>query len=104
MLHQVDATPDIEPNADFALVYVVPDYPARRPKRCMDRSGSQFFAVTPRGLVLPCHAAATTTGLALSSVREESLSWIWAKHVVLRGLLGLEPGPSGQTHASIERR
>ncbi|MFQ5935787.1 MAG: pyrroloquinoline quinone biosynthesis protein PqqE, partial [Acidiferrobacterales bacterium] len=33
----------------MAIDYVVPDYYARRPKRCMDGWGSQFFAVTPRG-------------------------------------------------------
>ena len=61
----------------MVIDYVVPDYYARRPKRCMDGWGNQFFAVTPRGRVLPCHAAETITGLAFSSVRERSLSWIW---------------------------
>ena len=61
----------------MVIDYVVPDYYARRPKRCMDGWGSQFFAVTPRGYVLPCHAAETITGLSFSSVRERTLDWIW---------------------------
>lgn len=61
----------------MAIDYVVPDYYARRPKRCMDGWGSRYFAVTPRGLVLPCHAAESITGMAFSSVRERSLDWIW---------------------------
>jgi PqqA peptide cyclase len=61
----------------MVIDYVVPDYHARRPKRCMDGWGNQFFAVTPRGRVLPCHAAETITGLGFSSVRERPLAWIW---------------------------
>ena len=61
----------------MAFDYVVPDYFARRPKRCMDGWGSQFFAVTPRGLVLPCHAAESITGMRFTSVRDASLKWIW---------------------------
>lgn len=61
----------------MAIDYVVPDYYARRPKRCMDGWGSRYFAVSPRGLVLPCHAAETITGMAFSSVRDHPLEWIW---------------------------
>lgn len=61
----------------MAIDYVVPDYFARRPKRCMDGWGSRFFAVTPRGHVLPCHAAETITGMTFSSVRDHRLAWIW---------------------------
>ena len=61
----------------MAIDYVVPDYYARRPKRCMDGWGSQFFAVTPRGHVLPCHAAESITGMTFSSVRDRKLAWIW---------------------------
>jgi len=63
----------------MVIDYVVPDYHARRPKRCMDGWGNQFFAVTPRGRVLPCHAAETITSLAFSSVRERPLAWIWER-------------------------
>ncbi len=61
----------------MAIDYVVPDYYARRPKRCMDGWGSQFFAVSPRGHVLPCHAAESIDGMTFSSVREHPLDWIW---------------------------
>lgn len=61
----------------MAIDYVVPDYYARRPKRCMDGWGNRYFAVTPRGRVLPCHAAETITGMEFSSVLEHSLEWIW---------------------------
>ena len=61
----------------MVIDYVVPDYFARRPKRCMDGWGSQFFAVTPQGKMLPCHAAQTITGLTFSSLRDRSLAWIW---------------------------
>jgi pyrroloquinoline quinone biosynthesis protein E len=61
----------------MAIDYVVPDYYARRPKRCMDGWGSQFFAVSPNGRVLPCHAAESIAGMAFSSLRERALAWIW---------------------------
>ncbi len=61
----------------MAIDYVVPDYYARRPKRCMDGWGRRYFAVSPRGHVLPCHAAETITGMKFSSVRDRSLAWIW---------------------------
>ncbi len=62
---------------EMVIDYVVPDYFARRPKRCMDGWGNQFFAISPRGRVLPCHAAETITGLTFSNVRERALDWIW---------------------------
>jgi pyrroloquinoline quinone biosynthesis protein E len=62
---------------EMVIDYVVPDYFARRPKRCMDGWGNQFFAISPRGQVLPCHAAETITGLTFSNVRERPLDWIW---------------------------
>jgi pyrroloquinoline quinone biosynthesis protein E len=74
----------------MVIDYVVPDYHARRPKRCMDGWGSQFFAVTPRGRVLPCHAAETITGLNFSSVRERSLAWIWEHDETFNKFRGVE--------------
>lgn len=56
---------------------VVPDYYAQRPKRCMDGWGSQFLAVTPRGRVLPCHAAESLPGFDFPDVRQVSLRDIW---------------------------
>ncbi|HEY9039027.1 MAG TPA: pyrroloquinoline quinone biosynthesis protein PqqE [Roseovarius sp.] len=57
--------------------YVVPDYYAQRPKKCMGGWGRQFFNISPSGKVLPCHAAETITGLAFDSVRDHPLAWIW---------------------------
>ena len=58
--------------------YVVPDYYADRPKKCMGGWGRQFFNITPAGKVLPCHAAETITELDFESVRSNhSIAWIW---------------------------
>ena len=58
--------------------YVVPDYYAVRPKKCMGGWGRQFFNITPAGRVLPCHAAETITDLDFESVRSNhSIAWIW---------------------------
>ncbi len=47
----------------LAIDYVVPDYYALRPKKCMGGWGRQFFNISPSGKILPCHAAETITGL-----------------------------------------
>ncbi len=58
--------------------YVVPDYYALRPKKCMGGWGRQFFNISPSGKVLPCHAAETITGMKFESVRSNrSIAWIW---------------------------
>jgi len=62
----------------LAIDYVVPDYHAIRPKKCMGGWGRQFFNITPAGKVLPCHAAETITDLNFESVRSNhSIAWIW---------------------------
>ena len=62
----------------LAIDYVVPDYYALRPKKCMGGWGRQFFNISPAGKVLPCHAAETITGLDFESVRSNhSIAWIW---------------------------
>ena len=43
----------------ITIDYVPPDHFARYPKPCMNGWGRQSLNVTPRGLVLPCHAAQT---------------------------------------------
>ena len=53
----------------LAIDYVVPDYYALRPKKCMGGWGRQFFNISPSGKILPCHAAETITGLEFESVR-----------------------------------
>jgi len=62
----------------LAIDYVVPDYYALRPKKCMGGWGRQFFNISPSGKILPCHAAETITGLEFLSVRgDHSIAWIW---------------------------
>lgn len=61
----------------LAIDYVVPDYYALRPKKCMGGWGRQFFNISPSGKVLPCHAAETITGLHFESVRDHPVAWIW---------------------------
>ena len=62
----------------LAIDYVVPDYYALRPKKCMGGWGRQFFNISPAGKVLPCHAAESITGLQFESVRSNhSIAWIW---------------------------
>lgn len=75
---------------EMMIDYVVPDYYARRPKRCMDGWGSQFFAITPRGRVLPCHAAETIKGLRFSSLRDRPLAWIWEQDEAFNKFRGTE--------------
>lgn len=80
---QIEATSRVVEAArtrlDGSLVidYVVPDYYARLPKKCMGGWGRQFFNISPSGKVLPCHAAETITGLAFDTVRDHPLAWIW---------------------------
>lgn len=61
----------------LAIDYVMPDYYALRPKKCMGGWGRQFFNISPSGKVLPCHAAESITSLRFDSVRDQSLAWIW---------------------------
>ena len=83
-LQQIEATGRIVDDARTRLKgtleidYVVPDYYALRPKKCMGGWGRQFFNMSPTGKVLPCHAAETITGLEFESVRSNhSIAWIW---------------------------
>ena len=59
------------------LLFVVPDYYEDRPKACMNGWGAVFLAVAPDGAALPCHNARSLPGLALPSVKDASLRWIW---------------------------
>ena len=83
-LEQIEATSRIVEEAEarlkgiLAIDYVVPDYYALRPKKCMGGWGRQFFNISPAGKILPCHAAETITGLEFLSVRSNhSIAWIW---------------------------
>jgi pyrroloquinoline quinone biosynthesis protein E len=62
----------------LTIDYVIPDYYALRPKKCMGGWGRQFFNISPAGKILPCHAAESITGLHFESVRSNhSIAWIW---------------------------
>ena len=58
----------------LVIDYVVPDYYARSPKACMGGWGRRFLNVTPAGKVLPCHAAETIPGAAISDRRASKRS------------------------------
>ena len=68
-LEQIEETSRIVEEAQvrlkgtLAIDYVVPDYYALRPKKCMGGWGRQFFNISPAGKILPCHAAESITGL-----------------------------------------
>jgi pyrroloquinoline quinone biosynthesis protein E len=83
-LAQIEETSRIVEDAEarlkgiLAIDYVVPDYYALRPKKCMGGWGRQFFNISPTGKILPCHAAESITGLHFESVRgNHSIAWIW---------------------------
>lgn len=59
------------------ILYVVPDYYEDRPKACMRGWGGVFFAVSPNGTAMPCHAAGTLPGLEFPNVRDHAIEWIW---------------------------
>jgi pyrroloquinoline quinone biosynthesis protein E len=61
----------------LTIDYVIPDYYANTPKKCMGGWGEQFFILSPSGKLLPCHAAESITGLTFDSLRDHSLAWIW---------------------------
>lgn len=66
-----------ETKGTIVIDYVLPDYFARYPKPCVNGWGRQSLNVTPRGRVLPCHAAETIPGLEFWSVADHSLADIW---------------------------
>lgn len=59
------------------IIFVVPDYHEKRPKKCMNGWGNVFLTVTPDGTALPCHTARMLPGLDFPSVREHSIDAIW---------------------------
>ncbi len=60
------------------VFFVVPDYYADRPKKCMNGWGEVFMIVTANGDVLPCHSARSLPNLAFPNVRDgTSVEWIW---------------------------
>jgi pyrroloquinoline quinone biosynthesis protein E len=59
------------------IYFVVPDYYANRPKKCMNGWGTTFLNITADGLALPCHEARMLPGLTFPNVREHDIGWIW---------------------------
>lgn len=73
----------------LTIDYVVPDYYALRPKKCMGGWARQFFNISPAGKILPCHAAESLTGLDFESVRSNhSIAWIWRNSEALNRYRG----------------
>ncbi len=59
------------------VLFVVPDYFAERPKKCMNGWGEVFMIVTADGAVLPCHSARSLPDIAFPNVKEHGLNWAW---------------------------
>ena len=67
----------VELAGTIVIDHVIPDYHAKYPKACMGGWGKRTLNVTPRGKVLPCHAAETIPGLEFWNVREHAVMDIW---------------------------
>ncbi len=59
------------------LFFVMPDYHAKRPKKCTNGWGNLFITVQADGTVLPCHVAGMLPGMSFPNVREHSMEWAW---------------------------
>lgn len=59
------------------IIFVVPDYYDKRPKKCMNGWGNVFLTVTPDGSALPCHTAKMIKGITFPNVRDMGVSDIW---------------------------
>jgi len=69
---------------------VLPDYYARYPKACMGGWGRRSLNVTPKGDVLPCHAAESIHGMAFWNVRDRPLAEIWSRSPAFAAFRGVE--------------
>jgi pyrroloquinoline quinone biosynthesis protein E len=87
-----DALPGLkrEMAGRIAIDYVPPDHFALYPKPCMNGWGRQSLNVTPRGLVLPCHAAQSIPGLEFWTVREHALREIWEQSPAFAAFRGTD--------------
>ena len=65
-------------NSHMKIYFVVPDYHATRPKRCVNGWGTTFLNIAPDGVALPCHEARMLPGLEFPNVREQALRAIWS--------------------------
>jgi pyrroloquinoline quinone biosynthesis protein E len=71
----------------MAVVFVLPDWHAGRPRGCMDGWGRRFLVVAPDGAMLPCHAARVLP-LRFESVRDRPLAWLWREGEAMRAFRG----------------
>lgn len=62
----------------LVIDYVTPDHLGTYPKPCMGGWARIGLCITPRGTVLPCHAAETITTLEFENVRDRPLFDIWS--------------------------
>ena len=91
-----------ETRGRIVIDYVAPDHFGARPKPCMSGWGRQSLNVTPRGRVLPCHAAESIPGLAFWNVREHALADIWERSPAFEAFRGTAWMP--EPCRSCERR
>ena len=59
------------------IFFVVPDYFAERPKKCMNGWGEVFMIVTANGDVLPCHSARVLPNIEFPNVKNDNLDSVW---------------------------
>lgn len=59
------------------VLFVLPDYYSDLPRACMDGWARRYLLVTPSGLALPCHQAASITTLEWQNVKDHALGAIW---------------------------
>lgn len=72
------------------VFFVVPDYFAERPKKCMNGWGEVFMIVTANGDVLPCHSARSLPGLTFPNVKENGLEWAWNESPAFNKYRGMD--------------
>jgi len=71
----------------MAVVFVLPDWHADRPRACMDGWGRRFVVVAPDGAVLPCHAARALP-LSFETVKDAPLGHLWREGTGMRAFRG----------------
>ncbi|MBT3826879.1 MAG: pyrroloquinoline quinone biosynthesis protein PqqE [Nitrosomonadales bacterium] len=59
------------------IFFVVPDYYAERPKKCMNGWGEVFMIVTANGDVLPCHSARVLPNMEFPNVKDSKIKGAW---------------------------
>jgi len=72
------------------IYFVVPDYYATRPKKCMNGWGTTFINIAADGVVLPCHEARMLPGLTFPNLRDHDMRWIWYESPGFNAFRGTE--------------